>query len=124
MPDKSTAKRPPLNPPPPSSGGGSANDLIDKPIVVTDVKGVEQVETASYGVVPAVRADVLVLAGFPGEEDLTSVEGVLFFWQVVSEQLTSEDLVLPTAGKIVKAGKAYVFQPLSPEEQATVERLF
>lgn len=112
--------KPTLNPPAPSTGGNLASTLVDKPIIVTEVLGEEEVQTR-MGPSPTVRARVMVMAGFPGEKDLTEVGEVLFFWQVVRQQLLDSEC--PIAGKVVKAGRAYVFEALDEDEAAELDAL-
>ncbi len=98
----------------PVSGGNRSDDLIGKVIIVTKVIGEEEVQTKDYGITTAVRANVRILGGFSGEEDLTTDgEEYLFFWQVVKAQLQESEI--PIAGRIVKKGRAYVLDALDDE---------
>lgn len=101
--------------------GARSDDLIDKVVVVTENKGREAVTTDAFGEREATRVDVLVLAGFPGEEELEPLGDVLIFWQVVQDQIAKA--TLPVAGKITRHGRAYRLDPLAPEVLAQVEGL-
>ncbi len=106
----------------PPAAGSRSSDLVGKALVITEVKGSRVVET-SLGEATAVVLDVLVLAGFPGEQDLTHVPDVLIFWSVVQRQLLSDDFQVPTAGRFVQRGKAYVLEALEGEELAVIQSL-
>ena len=123
-----------LNAPP--KAGSRSSDLVGKPLVITEVKG-EQVVDTSRGEATAVVIDVLVYdpkggeaTGFPGDEnyseggpELAHIPDVLIFWSVVQRQLLSDDFRPPVAGKFNQAGKAYTLDPLSEAETAAVQAL-
>lgn len=109
-----------LNAPP--AAGTRSSDLVDKPLVITEVKGERIVET-SLGESTAVVIDVLVLEhdAFEDVDVLTSYPDVLIFWSVVQRQLLSPDFRPPVAGKFQQLGKAYTLEALSAEELARVQ---
>lgn len=115
-----------LNKPP--AAGSRSSDLVGIPLVITEVKG-EQIVDTELGEAEAVVIDVLVLdeTGFEGDEVreafLKHVPDVLIFWKVVRRQLLSDDFNPPTAGKFVQHGRAYTLDELSPDELRRVEAL-
>lgn len=115
-----------LNTPP--KAGSRSSDLAGKPLVITEVKGTQVVDT-TFGEKTAAVIDVLVLdySGFNGDEDRTPelrhIPDVLIFWGVVQRQLLSEDFTPPVAGRFEQKGKAWTLEPLTDSELAVVQGL-
>lgn len=117
-----------LNTPP--KAGSRSSDLAGKPLVITEVKGTQVVDT-TYGEKTAAVIDVLVLdySGFESDPvemrtpELRHIPDVLIFWGVVQRQLLSEDFTPPVAGRFEQKGKAWTLEPLTDSELAVVQGL-
>lgn len=124
-----------LNAPPKPMGKSS--DLAGIPLVITQVKGWQHLDSTSLGKpADALVIDIMVVEhgdpiGFPGDDnfdaegplELHAITDVLIFWSGVQRQLENSHFRPPVAGKFEKVGNSYALLPLDEEEMSVVQGL-